>query len=39
MTTFDALWMRSEGIAQKNEEQTGALSITTMLQHTGRFFK
>ena len=38
LISFVALWMRSVGIAPKNVEQTVGLSITTMLQHNGRFW-
>ena len=32
------LWMQSVGIPPKNGEQTIGLSITKMLQHTGRLY-
>ena len=38
LTSFVALGMRSEENTPKDGEPTDGFSITTMLQHTGRFW-
>jgi len=38
MASFVAVGMLSEGNAPKNGEPTVGFSLTTMLQHTGRFW-
>ena len=38
LTSFDALWMQSEGNTPENGEKTVGFFFTTMLQRTGRGF-
>jgi len=38
LTSYVAVWMRSEGNAPKNGEPTVGFYFSTMLQHIGRFW-